>query len=110
MALYMYQLAYTAESWAAQLKNPQNRIETVAKPACEALGGRLIGGWYCFGEYDLVIVAEMPDDESMSGLALAVTAGGTVKSGKTTKLMTGTQGVEAMKKADAVTKTYRPAR
>ena len=28
MALYMYQFAYTPESWAAQVKNPQNRIET----------------------------------------------------------------------------------
>jgi len=29
----MYQLAYTSQSWAAQLKNPQNRIETVARQA-----------------------------------------------------------------------------
>jgi hypothetical protein len=51
MPLYMYQAAYTWESWAAQLKNPQNRIETVGRQACEAVGGKLVGGWYCFGEY-----------------------------------------------------------
>jgi uncharacterized protein with GYD domain len=51
MPLYMYQAAYTPESWAAQLKNPQNRIETVGRQACEAVGGKLVGGWYCFGEY-----------------------------------------------------------
>ena len=39
MPLYMYQAAYTSESWAAQLKNPQNRIETVGRQACEAVGG-----------------------------------------------------------------------
>ena len=44
MAIYMWQGAYTSEAWAAQLKNPQNRIETAARPACEATGGRLIGG------------------------------------------------------------------
>ena len=27
MPLYMYQAAYTGKSWAAQLKNPQNRVE-----------------------------------------------------------------------------------
>jgi hypothetical protein len=26
MPLYMYQAAYTAESWAAQMKNPQDRL------------------------------------------------------------------------------------
>ena len=49
MALFMYQAAYTAESWAAQLKNPQNRAETVGRAVCEAVGGKLVGGWYCFG-------------------------------------------------------------
>ncbi|HYU12062.1 MAG TPA: GYD domain-containing protein [Stellaceae bacterium] len=110
MALYMYQAAYTAESWAAQLKNPQNRVDAVGKAVSEAVGGKFIGGWYCFGEYDLVIIADVPDDESMSAIALAIAAGGALKAGKTTKLLTGAQGVEAMRKADAVAKIYRPAR
>lgn len=110
MAIYMYQLAYTPESWAAQLKNPQNRVEEVGRAACEAAGGKLIGGWYSFGEYDLVIIADMPDNESMSAVALAIAAGGAVKSSKTTVLMTGAQGVAAMRKAEAVTNIYKPAR
>ena len=110
MALYLYQAAYTPESWAAQLKNPQNRVEAVGKAACEAVGGKLVGGWYCFGEYDLAIVADVPDDESMSAMAMAIAAGGALKAGKTTKLLSGAQGVEALKKADAVAKIYRPAR
>ena len=47
MPLYMYEATYTAESWAAQMKNPQNRVESVGRQACEAVGGKLIGGWYC---------------------------------------------------------------
>jgi uncharacterized protein with GYD domain len=110
MPLYMYQAAYTPESWAAQLKNPQNRIETVGRQACEAVGGKLVGGWYCFGEYDAVFICDVPDNESMSAIALAVAAGGAIKAAKTTVLMTGTEGVGGMKKADAVAKTYKPAR
>ena len=110
MPLYMWQFAYTSESWAAQLKKPENRVENVGRAACEAAGGKLIGGWLCFGEYDAVLIADMPDAESMSAFALAVTAGGAIKSGKTTVLMTGTQGVEAMKKASAVAKIYKPAK
>jgi uncharacterized protein with GYD domain len=110
MSFYMLQLAYTPESWAAQLKNPQNRVEAVARPACEAVGGKLVGGWLCFGEYDLVIIVDAPNNESMSALAMAVAAGGAIKASKTTVLMTGTEGVAAMKKTAAVAKTYKPAR
>ena len=110
MALYMYQAAYTPESWAAQLKNPQNRVEAVGRAVCEAVGGKLVGGWLCFVEYDLVIVADVPGNESMAAIAVAVAAGGAIKASKTTALMTGAEGVNAMKKADAVAKAYRPAR
>jgi uncharacterized protein with GYD domain len=110
MALYMYQAAYTPESWAAQLKNPQNRVETVGRAVCEAAGGKLVGGWLCFGEYDLVVIADLPDNESMAAFALAIGAGGAVKSSKTTVLMTGTEGVTALTKAGDVAKIYRPAR
>ncbi len=110
MPLYMYQAAYTPESWAAQIKNPQNRVETVGRQVCEAAGGKLVGGWLCFGEYDLVIIADVLNNESMAAIALAVGAGGTIKASKTTVLMTGTEGVGALEKADAVAKAYSPAR
>jgi uncharacterized protein with GYD domain len=110
MPLYMCQFAYTPESWAAQIKKPENRVENVARPACEAAGGKLVGGWLCFGEYDAVLIADMPDAESWSAVALAVAAGGAMKSIKTTVLMTGAQGVEALKKAGAVAKIYKPAK
>ncbi|HXC13748.1 MAG TPA: GYD domain-containing protein [Stellaceae bacterium] len=110
MAIYMWQGAYTSEAWAAQLKNPQNRIETAARPACEAAGGRLIGGWYSFGEYDVVIVADVPNNQSMSAVAMAVGSGGHLKASKTTVLMTGTEGVEAMRQAGSVAAAFTPAR
>jgi uncharacterized protein with GYD domain len=110
MSLYMYQAAYTPESWAAQLKNPQNRAETVGRALCEAAGGKCLGAWYCFGEYDLMIIADMPNAESMAAVALAVAAGGAVKSATTTVLMSGVEGVAAMQKAATVANSYRPAR
>jgi uncharacterized protein with GYD domain len=110
MPLFMYQFSYTPESWAAQLKAPQNRLESVGSTVCEAAGGRMVGGWYCFGEYDAVLIAELPDNESMAGLALALGAGGALKSSKTTVLMSGPQAVTAMSKGAATAKSYRPAR
>jgi uncharacterized protein with GYD domain len=110
MPLYMYEAAYTAESLAAQLKNPQNRADAVGRAACEAVGGKLVGSWYCFGDYDLIIIADVPDNESMAAIALAIASGGAIKSAKTTVLMSGAEAVAGMKKADAVAKIYKPAR
>lgn len=108
MPLFMWQAAYASESWAAQLKNPANRVETVGRQACKSAGGKLVGAWYCFGDYDIAIVADMPDNESMAAVSLAIAAGGACKSAKTTVLMSGDQAVAAMKKAKAV--TYKPAK
>src|SRR5262245_31082122 len=37
MPQYLYQLAYTAESLAAQMKNPQDRLELVGKQLAETV-------------------------------------------------------------------------
>src|SRR5947209_5426191 len=105
MASYLFQVAYTPEAWGAMLKSPQNRVEAV-RPAIEKLGGRIEGGWLSFGEYDIVIVAQMPDNASAAGFAIAVSAGGAVKAVKTTPLMSAEEGQEAMRKATG--SGYRP--
>lgn len=110
MPLYMYQAAYTAESWAAQMKNPQNRVESVGRQVTEAVGGKMIGGWYCLGDYDAILIADVPNIESMAAVAVAIAAGGAIKSGHTTALMTGSELVAALKKSESVVKGYKPAR
>ncbi|MDH4065242.1 MAG: GYD domain-containing protein [Acidobacteriota bacterium] len=110
MPTYLYELSYTPESIAAQIKNPQDRLETAARPAIEAVGGKLLGGGFSFGEHDVVILLEAPDDESAAAVALAVAAGGAVRSATTTKLLSGAQWVSALKKATTLGGTYTPSR
>jgi uncharacterized protein with GYD domain len=110
MATYLYQLSYTTESIAAQIGNPQDRMEAAARPVIESVGGKLLGGGFSFGEYDAAFMMEAPDDVSAAAVALAVAAGGAVKTAKTTKLMSGAQWVESLKKASTVAKTYKPSR
>lgn len=45
MALYLYQAAYTPESVAAQIKEPQDRIKAVT-PALEAMSAKFLVGGY----------------------------------------------------------------
>ena len=105
MALYMYQASYTSESWASQIRNPQNRLEQM-RPVVEAMGGKLLAMYYAFGEYDVVAIMEAPDNVSISALSLAVAAGGAIKAGKTTVLMSIEDGIQAMRKASGA--GYRP--
>ena len=98
MALYMLQGAYTAEAWAAQVKNPQNRIEVV-RPAFEKLGGKIENAWFTFGEYDVAVVVDFPDSVSAAAISIAISAGGAFKSARTTTLLSMDDGLEAVKKA-----------
>jgi uncharacterized protein with GYD domain len=109
MPLYMYQIAYTSSSLSAQIATPQDRLEVAARPAIEAIGGRLVAGGFCFGEYDLAVMYEAPDDASAAALSVAIGAGGAVRAAKTTRLMSGAEWVETLQKASAVSGVYRPA-
>jgi uncharacterized protein with GYD domain len=105
MPYYLVQGTYTAEGAAALLANPENRIDVV-KSAIERLGGKLHGGWFSFGEYDIVLIVNMPDSVSAVAVSLAFSAGGAVKVVKITPLVTAEESVEAMKKASEA--GYRP--
>ncbi len=107
MALYMYQAAYTPESLAAQIKEPHDRIEAV-RPALEAMGIKILLGGYPFGEYDVLIVIDAPDDTTAASVAIAVAAGGAVRSARTTRLLSGQEWIESLRKAHG--SQYRPAR
>jgi hypothetical protein len=53
MPQYLYQLAYTSESLAAQIKNPEDRLELVGKQLVDAVGAHIVGSGYSFGEHDV---------------------------------------------------------
>jgi uncharacterized protein with GYD domain len=109
MPLYMYQAAYTAESMAAQIKQPQDRIEAV-RPAVESAGARILAAGYPFGEYDILVVLEAADDTVAASLAMTFGAGGAVRQAKTTRLLSGQEWVESLRKAQGAGEQYRPAR
>ena len=43
------------------------------------LGGRLVGGYVTKGQYDVVLVLEMPDDDAMTKLAIGLASRGNVR-------------------------------
>ena len=102
MALYMVQGAYTSEAIATMAKNPQDRSVPV-RELLQKLGGRVVGFYFCFGEYDVVALGELPDDSAATALAMAAISPGHLKAYKTTKLFTVEETMEAMRKAGSLT-------
>jgi uncharacterized protein with GYD domain len=98
MPHYLSQVSYTPEAWARLVAHPQDRIEAVRGPI-EKLGGRIHNAFFAFGEFDVVVITEMPDNVSAAAIAIAFAAGGSVKNEKTTPLMTTAEALEAIKKA-----------
>lgn len=105
MPYYMVQASYTAEAWAAQIANPQDRMAVLGK-MIESNGGKLHAGYYSFGEYDVVLILESPDNETVASTMIAAAAGGAVSSLKTTVLLTNDEGQGAIKGAADV--AYSP--
>jgi uncharacterized protein with GYD domain len=106
MALYMYQASYTAKSMAAQLRDPQDPVKAI-KSALEDVGATIVVAGFPFGEYDVLVVYEAPDDMTAASVAMAVAAAGEVKSAKTTRVLSGQEWVESLRKRRIVT-TRKP--
>ena len=106
MPHYLHQVAYSREGWEALVKQPQDRIEAV-RPAIERMGGKIKSAWFAFGDYDVVLVSEMPDNASAAAIAMAFAGGGACKAVHTTPLLSAEEAVEAMKRASQT--GYRPA-
>jgi uncharacterized protein with GYD domain len=100
MAHYLIQVAYTPEAWSAMLRNPHDRFAAIT-PVLQKLGGRFEAGYFAFGDYDLVVIVDMPGNVDVAAFSLAAAAGGACRAVKTTPLMTTAEGIEAMRKAAA---------
>ena len=107
MAQFLFQVAYTSDSWATQVREHGNVLERI-QPLLDGCRGSVTGCFYAFGEYDLILLADFPSDEEAAAFSLAATAGGSLKSIKTTPLLSVDQGITAIERADEVGRSYRP--
>jgi uncharacterized protein with GYD domain len=103
MAKYLVQVNYTLQGLQAVMAKGGSAREKAAREAAESLGGSLDAFYFAFGENDVVVIADFPDNVSAAALALAVGSGGGA-SVRTTVLMSPKDIDKAAKKQV----TYRP--
>lgn len=105
MPRYLVQASYSSEGTAAMISNPVDRA-AVIRQLVESVGGELVTFDFAFGDYDVVIIGEVPDNVTMAALSMAASASGVVKVLKTTPLLSVDDAMEAMHKAGQV--GYQP--
>ena len=101
MPLYLSKFSYTPETWARMIDRPEDRRQA-AQSYIESVGGKLHGFWYAFGTHDGYNLWEAPDNVSMAAVALAIGAGGALRSFETTVLMSVDDTLNALRKAGEV--------
>jgi len=77
MPQYISLLNYTDQG-IKDMKNVSNRL-AAARQAMESAGGKLISFHLTLGQYDAVVISELPDDETAANLVLAIAAQGNLR-------------------------------
>jgi uncharacterized protein with GYD domain len=84
---YLFEASLTVDGVkGVQREGGTGRREAVTR-AVESIGGRLEGFYFAFGERDVFLIADMPDNVSAAALALAVNSSGAVNA-RTVVLLT----------------------
>jgi uncharacterized protein with GYD domain len=119
---YLVQFSYTSAAWEDLLRNPNKRDRVAAvQDLVTSLGGCLgkitfpcdtvptpKEKFASFGDYDVIVLIAFPSDQAAASFAMAVSAGGGVKSIKTTRILPWSEAMGAMEAAAGSRATYVP--
>jgi uncharacterized protein with GYD domain len=100
---FLIQASYTAEGAKGLLHGGGTARRKAVEDMLAGVGGKMEAFYFCFGEHDAAIIADMPDHVAASAVALAVAASGVVRT-QTTVLVTPEEVDQATKMKTA----YRP--
>jgi len=87
MAKYLVEANYTQEGLKGVIKEGgSGRVEAINK-VIQSVGGKVESVYFAFGDTDVYITVDMPDNVTAAGLSLIVSAAGGAKT-KVTVLLT----------------------
>lgn len=108
MPTYITQGRYTRDAIKGMLTKPEDRADAVSRLLSKA-GGRLIGYYLTFGEYDFLTIAEAPSDTQMAAVLLAAGSGSGVTNLRTTVAMSSIEAKGAFAAARDLAPGFKSA-
>jgi uncharacterized protein with GYD domain len=103
MAKYLFQASFTPEGLEGLKKAGAASRPAAVGDMVKSVGGSLESYYFAFGDVDVYVVADLPDDEAAAAVAFTVASSGTV-SLSTVKLLTPEEADAALGRSV----TYRP--
>ena len=97
MPKYLIVGSYTAEGAKGLLKDGGSKRRQIAEAALKSVGGKIEQFYFAFGEQDLYVIVDAPDNATVAAASLAISAGGGFHS-KTVALLTAEEIDQATKK------------
>jgi uncharacterized protein with GYD domain len=97
MPKFLVEAIYTAEGHKGLAKDKPSGRKAAITQAVKKLGGKLDAIYFCLGENDVILIADMPDHVSAAALGSAACASGMTRT-KTTVLLTVGEADEALSK------------
>ncbi len=79
MSMYLMRASYSPEGALGLIRNGASYRQRAVVELCESVGGTLESMYYAFGDTDVFIIADLPNNTSAAALSLAVNSTGAVK-------------------------------
>jgi uncharacterized protein with GYD domain len=98
MAKFLLQASYTGEGAKGLLREGASGRRAAIEEAVTSVGGSLESVYFAFGEHDVLLVVDFPDNVSPTAFSLTTRASGMVNT-RTTPLLTVEEIDEAAKKS-----------
>src|SRR6266852_3750096 len=107
MPLFVTQGRFTREYIKGGLAKPEDRHAAIAR-LCEQVGGKLVSLYFTLGQYDFMLVSEIPDAQAASVLALVAAGGGGIEGSVTTQAFTTAEARDMFAAAGKIVGSYKP--
>ncbi len=108
MPIYITQGRYTRDAIKGMIVKPEDRADATGR-LLSKIGGRLLGYYLTFGEYDFLAIAEAPNDVQMAAALLAAGSGGGITDLRTTVAMTSVEAKGAFAAASDLAPGFKSA-
>ena len=106
MPIYITQGRYTREAIKGMVARPEDRADAISRLLARA-GGRLIGYYLTFGEYDFLTIAEAPGETQMAAALLAAASHAGVTDLRTTLALSAAEAKGAFAAASDLAPAFR---
>ncbi len=97
MPKYLCQASYTADGAKGLLKEGGSKRKAMVEEMTKAAGGKIEAFYFAFGDSDVYLIVDAPNQATVAAISMAVNASGAVTL-KTTVLLTPQEVDQAAKK------------